>query len=105
MADSCATCFNYRQNLCRAGLPQIIPDHGSGTFWPKTEPTDWCANFTLTGNLGSFSFTTGTASPSGGNNGDWYLQTGVSAAGSHTNAIFWQKQSGSWVNVLQVIAQ
>lgn len=103
MADSCATCYNYRGGTCRGGLPKIIPEHGNGTFWATVDPDDWCVFFTLTAPnpyavAQGLQFTTGINPPAGGNNGDWYLWMAVGGG----LASFYQNQNGSWVSVLSL---
>jgi hypothetical protein len=126
-SQTCGNCFfmmpqvhidntgaNVSTPCCRFEVPQTTNTiQGIPAKWAVVDPVnDWCGHWSGTG-VGVFgstggtgtagpNFTTGTAAPSGGNNGDWYLQTGISVGGV-PNTIFWQRQSGSWVNVIQIV--
>jgi hypothetical protein len=111
MVDTCATCvyFNASNSRCQVNAPADL-EAGGGTFgvWPRAAASDWCGKFypgaygdripSTGGSPGSF-WTWGSAAPSGGNNGDYYIKLVVD---QDKVATFYQKIAGTWTEIIKL---
>jgi hypothetical protein len=106
MSNSCANCSFYVSGTCRIDPPNVL--NGVDYAWPRCQPTDWCASWNVwPGNppptgLSSIC-TSGTAVPSGGNNGDFYVLYRFKTAGLLDICQVYQKQSGTWVVIITIV--
>lgn len=105
--QSCATCAFYITGECRASKPSAAVDKN---YYARPGPDSWCTTYnvwpgkTPPAAVGA-ACTSGTAAPSGGTDGDFYVRYAVSAplpSGNIVALSIYQRQSGAWV-VIQTI--
>ena len=93
MTSFCGNCASYSSGQCHRNAP--LASHGNQDNWPRVDTTDWCFEWTTgVGYAGTSTLTWGIATPSGGNNGDFYLK---SQAGQ--TLLIYQNSSGVWTQI------
>lgn len=102
--QSCGNCSFMINAECHAMVPRGAQGGGG---WPAVAADDWCGTWNVwpgasPGAVGS-AITAGTAAPSGGSDGDFYVKYTSSMEGSINALDIFQKQSGNWVSVLTVL--
>jgi len=93
--QSCATCAFYIGGTCRVSPP--AQSLGAGNLWASTGPDDWCNVWNVWPAVpptpAGAVCTAGTIAPSGGANGDFYVDYLA------FNGTILQKQTGVWVTI------
>lgn len=104
--QSCGNCSFMINAECHAMVPRGAQGGGG---WPAVKDDDWCGTWNVwpgasPGAVGS-SITAGTAAPSGGANGDFYVKYAFVPESATTIDVLvvYQKQAGNWVSVLTVL--
>lgn len=104
MTAYCSNCayFNANESSCHRAAPSInTAFHDSAYLWPRVLSTDWCGDYlTGSGYSGTSVCTWGTAAPSNGHPGDFYVKYVISYPAPFVISInpvtIYQNQSGVW---------
>jgi hypothetical protein len=92
MTNYCGNCASYVVGECHRNAP--LASHGDQNNWPRVDSTDWCLDWTTgTGYSGTSTLTWGTATPSGGNNGDFYILR------QDPSRIAYRNINGTWTQI------
>jgi hypothetical protein len=96
MTNYCGNCAFYTGGECHAVPPTV--SHGDIKNWSRVDATDWCGHWaTGVGYAGTSTLTWGTADPSGGNNGDYYLKN-MNYLQQQIVRVY-QNTSGTWTQI------
>jgi hypothetical protein len=108
MSNTCSTCVFYLNTECHFSPP--ASSHGDRNNWARVDPTDWCGHWSVDGvgvlggtaGLNAPQWTFGTAAPTGGNDGDWYIQILIALPGPILATSILQKIGGNWTGVTRL---
>ena len=106
MTSYCSNCtfFNAGDSACHLAAPSVnTAQHDSTYLWPRVKPTDWCGGWsTNSGYVGTAVCTWGAGAPTGGNNGDFYVQYIFSYDHFLLPITIYQNVSGSWTVIATI---